>query len=287
MIGGDGQDSPMFKRILLPLDGSVYCEVAMKRACEIALAHGAEITGLVVLNTPELLDEERLPFNAQLLSLQRKGYFMRKAQEQSHIDGILQRFRNCCEGHDVRHREASLQGMPAQCILEESVYYDLIVMGMETYFHLDPEEKGDSMELVLDQTVVPIFAVTNDPEIEPLRHVLIAFNGSFHSARALREFAEFSEPYSLQITLLMADKHEEHAEHCLHEALVYLEANGIREVNQIYTDKEIIKAIDEDYLHQVDLVVAGMHSKNIFKNFFVGSLVKHMIKVGKVPLFLG
>jgi len=72
----------MFKRILLPLDGSVYSESATRRACEVALAHGAEATGLVILNTPELIDEQKLPFNAQLLDLEKRGYFKRKAQAQ-------------------------------------------------------------------------------------------------------------------------------------------------------------------------------------------------------------
>ena len=277
----------MFKRILLPLDGSVYSDVATRRACEIAHAHGAEITGLVVLNIPDLLDEEKLPFNAQLLSLDRKGYFIRKAEGQKYIDGVLQRFRNCCEGNDVRHREASLQGIPAECILDESVYYDLIVMGMETFFHLDPDEEGDSLERMLDQSVVPIFAVTKEQEIRPLTHALVAFNGSFHSARALREFTEFMEPFDLKITLVMSEKNEEHAEHCLREALAYLDANGISQVELIRTEKEIIKVIDEDYLGRVDLVVAGLHSRNVFKQFFVGSVIQHLIKMRRVPLFLG
>jgi nucleotide-binding universal stress UspA family protein len=278
---------PMFKRILLPLDGSIYSDAATRRACEIGLKHGAEITGLVVLNIPELISEDKLPFNTQLLDLEKRGYFKRKAQAQERIDGILQKFRNACEGHNVCHREAELQGIPAQCILEESVYYDLIVMGMKTHFHLDPDEEGNSMGRLLDHAVVPILAVPSEDNGRPFQNVLVAFNGSFHSARALREFVELSEPYETKISLLMSDKDEEHAGHCLHEGLQYLHANGIHEVNQIRTEKEIVRAVEEDFLPEIDLIVAGIHSKSAFKQFFVGSFIKHFIHTEKVPLFLG
>lgn len=277
----------MFKRILLPLDGSIYSDAATRRACEIGLKHGAEITGLVVLNIPELVSEEKLPFNTQLLDLERKGYFKRKTQAQERIDDILQKFRNACEGHNVAHREAELQGIPAKCILEESVYYDLIVMGMKTHFHLDPGEEGDSLDRVLDHTVVPILAVPYEDSGRSFQNVLVAFNGSYHSARALREFVELSEPYETKITLLMSEKNEEHAEHCLHEGLAYLHANGIHTVAQIRTEKEIVRAVEEDYLKEIDLIVAGIHSKSAFKQFFVGSFIKHFIDSEDVPLFLG
>jgi len=159
-------------------------------------------------------------------------------------------------------------------------------MGMETYFYLDPGKEGDSITKVLDHTVVPILAVPCEDQSPLFQHVVVAFNGSFHSARSLREFAELSEPYELKITLLMSDKDEEHAEHCLHEALEYLNANGIHEIKQVRTKKGIIEAIEEDYLNKVDLVVAGIHSKNVFKHFFVGSLIKHLVEAEKVPLFL-
>jgi len=277
----------MFRRILLPLDGSLYADAALDRACEVASKHGAEITGVVVLNTPELLDEEKLPFNAHLLDLKRKGYFKRKAQVQKRIGDIVASFKATCEERGVAHREAELQGIPSECILEESVYYDLIVIGMKTYFHLDPNEKGESLDEVLDHAEVPVLTVPRIGEAKPFQNVLLAFNGSYHSARALREFVELSEPYEVKITLLISDKDEEHAAHCLQEALTYLEANGVTQVEQVRTEKDIISAIAEDYLGQVDLVVAGLHSKNVFKNFFVGSLIKHFIEEEKVPLFIG
>ena len=277
----------MFKRILIPLDGSIYSDAAVRRACEVASAHGAEITGLVILNTPELLSESRLPFNAQLLDLEQRGYFQRKAQAEQRICDILKKFSDACEDRGVRHRQAELQGVPADCVLEESVYYDLIVMGIETYFHLDPDKEGHSMEKVLDRTEVPILAVPYEDRSVAFKNVLVAFNGSYHSARALREFVELSEPYHFKITLLISDKDEEYADHCLHEGLEYLRANGVEDVSQVRTGKDIIQAIDEDYLNEIDLIVAGIHSKNVFRNFFVGSFVKHLIEVQKTPLFLG
>lgn len=277
----------MFKRILLPLDGSIYTTTATHRACEIAKAHGAEVTGLVVLNTPELLDEEKLPFNAHLRDVKRKRYFKSKEQEKERMEEILLMFKEVCKTHGVPHREAELQGIPSECILEESVYFDLVVIGMQTYFHLDPEKEGNSLDELLDHAEVPVLAIPKEGGKTSYMRAVVAFNGSYHSARALRDFVEFSEPYKTEITLLISDKDEDHAAHCLKEALAYLEANGVKKIQQVHTDKHIIQAIEEDYLDKVDVVVAGLHSKGAFKQFFVGSLIKKLISEEKSPLFLG
>ena len=42
----------MIKRILLPLDSSPYTDTAMEIGCDLAERHGAELTGLVILDIP-------------------------------------------------------------------------------------------------------------------------------------------------------------------------------------------------------------------------------------------
>jgi nucleotide-binding universal stress UspA family protein len=42
----------MIKRILIPLDSSNYTDTAIEIGCDLAKRHGAELTGMVIMDIP-------------------------------------------------------------------------------------------------------------------------------------------------------------------------------------------------------------------------------------------
>ena len=57
------------QRILVPQDISGYCQAAALRACEIARAHFSQVSGLVVLDTPEIAGCVPPGFGSQIVSV--------------------------------------------------------------------------------------------------------------------------------------------------------------------------------------------------------------------------
>ena len=87
--------SNSFKKILVPLDGSVYSEKALKRACEFVDAFDSEIVLIYVV-------EKSIPLNL----LDRKEYL-----------GILRKFGN--KVLDASKATLSKKGISAKSILKE------------------------------------------------------------------------------------------------------------------------------------------------------------------------
>lgn len=277
----------MLRRILVPLDLSPYSQQATLRACELAKSHRSQVTGLTVLDTPEI-DAPIVPFYTALVKDSLAKAAERRADALDRIEDRLKSFAETCEKLGVPHDECEYQGVPAECILKAANYYDLVVMGLRSFFHFETQdEAGDSLEEVLDHTVVPVLAVPKHPG-SPFKKVLVAYDGSPHATRALRALANLEPMRALEITILTSDKDAERAEFHLNHAAAFLRSHRFDNVETIATDKEIGAVIDEDYIDQVDLIVAGIHSGHAIRDFFfMGSLAKQLIDYGHTALLLG
>lgn len=281
----------MIRRILTPLDPSPFTETAITLATTIAKQLDAEITGLVVLDIPGISKSiGPLPPGGIYYGEQLEHKKMEEAE--TLIGQLLRKFKRSCKKAGVSYRVANLQGSPSQRILQESIYYDAIVMGMRTFFHFETGNKaGDSLKKLLDHSVTPIYAVPekfNIPNIPDEKFkVLLAFDGSLPAARAMQRFAQLASPGIMQVNILTSGDEENDAEYMLNEAEAYLTAHSFNNINKIWTSKHIIKAIDEDYIDAMDLIVVGANSKGGLLDFFLGSLTEHLIDVAKKPLLIG
>lgn len=274
----------MIRRILLPLDNSRYTEAALAFAAKIARRDDAEISGMVVLDTPGIIDSvgPYVPGGVDLAEM----YEEQEIEEaQEHIDKLLKTFKSTLGRSHVKHREFEYQGNPSSNIIKESIFYDLLVIGLRTFFHFETSDKpGDSLEKILDHTITPILAVP--AHFEEIKKVLIVCDGTPASARAMQRFSHIAEGAHYEITLLVHNKKQEEADFYLTRAEEYLRAYGTTKINKEWTSKSLTKVVEERYINKSDLIVAGMHQHKSLKEFVVGDLVTYLIKENKKPLFI-
>ncbi|MEC5128457.1 universal stress protein [Verrucomicrobiales bacterium BCK34] len=276
------------KRILVPLDPSMYADAATKTACRIAKEHGAEVGGVAVLDSSEItssLVPKVGPYYPMMLEAVQK-----KKQHAGHIlEDCLARFAATCEEEGVKHFETKWEGLPVKKLLASSIFYDLIVIGLETFFHFETrgedEDNGQSLEEILDQTITPVIAVPASG-LANFNRTLITFDGSLASARALQDFSKFAQPFDFEITIFVAGKPKEEADFLLTEATEFLGAHGLKKVTTREELQPIETSLSPDFIESFDLVVAGIHSRRAIKDFFVGSFAKNLIQKGTKPLFL-
>jgi nucleotide-binding universal stress UspA family protein len=281
----------MIKRILLPLDKSEFTEAATNFAIKIADAHNAEITGLVVIDIPGI--------KSSIGPLPPGVSFYAKELEQSrieknfhHVDKVLDTFRNACTKAGVQHRTGMDQGSPSETITAKSLYYDVLVMGMETHYEFDSEDKpGDSFGDILGETITPVYAIPKDyfPPRDPdtRRTVLFPFDGSLPAARAMQRFAQLANPINIEVHLLISHDSKTEAENILGHAEKYLKIHGVNAVEKHYTSENIIRHITKNHMDWPDSIVLGAHSKKGIFDFMSGSLTRFLIQEGKKPLFIG
>ena len=124
------------RRLLVPLDPSVYAVAAAETACQIAKLHAAQVAGVAVLDSEEIRSSivpAYGPYYPMMIEVVKK-----KVDHADHIIlDCLKRFKIVCEKAGVDHFETEYEGLPVQKLLDSAIFYDLVVVGLETFFHFE------------------------------------------------------------------------------------------------------------------------------------------------------
>jgi len=287
----------MINRILVCLDKSTYTDSAIDYACWLAKHHDASLEGLVVLDVEGISRSVgAVPIGAMKFA---KTCITAK-EEQYHklMEALLANFSERCEAAGVRHTEFEMQGAPADAILEESNYFDCVVIGLRTFFTYgsgagedgeygtDDDEPGDSLEKIMDQSLAPVFAVPLAWKPDEEFDALIALNGSLHSMRALRQFARLYGRSKVRITLLHCSDGGNDSIQLLTKSAGFLRSHGFDHVEVKTESGDIRELINSDFTKPFDLIALGAHGNSGVVEFFTGSLCKDLIESGDKPLLI-
>lgn len=276
----------MIRRILAPLDPSDYTKSALQYALYIAKRQGnTEITGTAVLDIKGIEKSiGPVPAGATYWAEHLEKHKLEEAKIR--IERLLNIFRNSCLKEHVPYRTDETQGNPAKQILFESIFYDLLIIGLRTFYHFETQlDSGDSLDKILSHTITPILAVPK--KYAPIKKVLIAFDGSPLAAKALQRFTHLARPGDFEFLILISDDDMEKANYYLNQAKAYLNAYQIRNIRTEWTAENIKEVIRDQYLDWADLIVLGAHARSYIKDIFVGSLTKYLIEKAEKPLFIG
>ena len=277
---------PSIKRILVPLDPSNYAQAATISACALAREHRALLAGVAVLDS-DGIRSDLVPGIGPYYPMMADQIRERIQHADQVVKDCMERFANTCEKERVAHIQTEYDGVPAEKLLESSIFYDLVVCGLRTFFHFETLEEGDegrTIDQLLDRTITPVLAVP-EKGLEKIDRALVAFDGSFGAARALHDFVQLTTTDAPEVTIVVAEMSAGKSTFLLDQASAFLRTHGIEKIDTVASDASIEETIDSR-LHDTDLVVAGIHSKKLIKDLFVGSLVKHLIKRGDTALFL-
>ncbi|MDF1825192.1 MAG: universal stress protein [Verrucomicrobiales bacterium] len=273
------------KRILVPLDASIYTNGATETAIRIAKAHRASVTGIAVLDSPEI--------RSSIIPAVGPYYPMMVDAVQAkveHADQVLRdtliRFSKTCEEAGVEHDETEYEGIPAHKLLESSIFHDLVVLGLETSFHFETRGgRGDTIDKLIDHTATPVLAVPPSGAANPEK-VVIAFDGSFGASRALRDFIPFAAPFDPDITLVSAELPPGKSTFLLGNAETLLKSHGFSNVQSTASEAPVEETFSPELLAEADLIVAGIHSRRPIRDMFTGSFTAKLIREHNKPLFL-
>ena len=277
----------MIKRILVPLDPSPYTKSAVDYACTLSEAHGAELTGLVILDTPEL-EHPVAPYPPSLIDLEERFTERRLERAKERIQRLLSQFRDACEARGIPYSEYQDQGSPSFRIIRDSMYFDLIVTGLRTYFQSESTgEPGHALDELMDDCITPILAVPAEGVSKEKHTALIAYDGTPPAARAMHVFVHLAAPMDFEVTLFTSHKDRDTAQHHQDNAEMYLNAHGFRNVHRVDTRNDIRSMLDSAPFSEAELIVLGAHSKRRLLDFAIGSVSRDLIRKGTTPLLIG
>jgi nucleotide-binding universal stress UspA family protein len=275
----------MISNILLPLDFSSYTDAAIQYACFVAKRQEATITGTAVLIEPGI-QKCFGPAYAKMPSWTENVDKRILEQINQRIAKVLDKFNKTCEAEGVAHETTEFQGTCTEQIMFQSMFYDLLVMGFRSSYYFDEWENVEMpLEKILSHTITPILAVPK--KYFQIRKALIAFDGSLPAARAMKRFANISRDKEVEFIILMSHPEQDTAMYYLNRAKEYMRTHGHPNIKTEWTSRNIITEIKEKYMDEVDMFIAGAHSKDALKSFFLGSLIKYLLREAKKPLLIG
>ena len=287
----------MINRILVCLDKSTYTDSAIDYACWLAKHHDASLEGLVVLDVEGInRSVGAVPLGA--MKFAKTSIAAKEAEYHELMEGLLANFSARCEAAGVRHSEFEMQGTPAAAILEESNYFDCVVIGLRTFFTYgsgagddgeygtDDDQPGDSLETIMDRSLAPVFAVPLGWKPDDEFDALIALNGSLHSMRALRQFARLYGRSKVRVTLLHCADSGNGSIELLTKSAGFLRSHGFDHVEVKTESGDIRELLNSDFSKSFDLIALGAHGSSGVVEFFTGSLCKDLIERGDKPLLI-
>ncbi len=280
----------MYKRILVPIDPSKSSERAIDLAVFLAKQYDALLTGMVILDVKGIDSYiGPLPIGASKYAHEMENKFIESAEKT--IEELTKKFTDKCEAAAVKCDIHKLKGMPSSLIIEESRFFDLLIIGRQSNFNFAiNSERGHTFEKVMSNCLAPILVVPENINMKNITegnpNVVIALDGSLESSGALMRFTQLISDKRSRVDLVMSHSDEMFSRYVLDNSAELLNAYDLEQVFTHHTEENIIKYIDAHFLNSADLFVIGPRTTNAISEFFLGSFTKFLLKNTDQLLFI-
>lgn len=190
----------MFKKILVPLDGSQLSEFALNPALSIAKANKAELILMSAITEKEVLEVDEYYETATT------PVPLPDAQPvRVHMENYLDSIAETRAGIGVPIRTWVLQGDAASCVVETAVseQADLIIMGTHGRSGVSRFLLGSVTQKVWRQAPCPVIAVR---DAEPIKNILMPIDHELLAQHALDSGFALGGALAAQVHLLIASQ---------------------------------------------------------------------------------
>jgi nucleotide-binding universal stress UspA family protein len=282
----------MLRSILVGLDGSDYSRSAVALGIYLARKTNALLVGLGVVDEPTIREVEPRLIGGGVPYAEPVLYRERIANARREVERFLSEFTVRCAEASVACKVLEDVGLPHEQIGLQAQRYDMVVLGQQTRFHFETQEGyDDTVRRVLKESPRPVIAVPARLDLnpdEPGRTVMVAYDGSVQSARALHEFQNSGLAGSLPTVVVSVHPERGEAARAAERAIDYLRFHGIRADARAVASSEPPARVLLEEAKQRDsvLIVMGSYGQPVLREFFLGSVTRTLLAESPVPLFL-
>ena len=278
----------MFKRILLCTDGSPAANIATDYALWFARKLGARIHALYVTDI-RILEGPLLADISGALGAQPYSAFLPqlKQLQRDKADTLLTDTAKRCRDARVECDTAHETGSLIQALLGHERNADLVVLGQRgEHAQWLGDMLGSSVERMVRASIKP--CLVTPATFRPTKHILLAYDGSAESNKALRAGIELSADLAAQLTLttVCQREQEEVASKILRQAEEQARERKLTVEAQLLhgnAEDEILHFADKI---NADLIVMGAYGHTRIRELILGSTTSHVMRKAKVPVLL-
>lgn len=278
----------MYQNILLCTDGSPAADAAAEYAIWFGKKLKARLRALYVTDI-RLLEGPWIADFSGAIGAQPYSALLPQLQEiqREKATTVLAAVEKRCRDGGVACETSYDTGSLAQIILENEGKADIIVLGQHgEHAPWLAGALGSSVERVVRASVKPCL-ITPD-KFRQIQHVLIAYDGSEESSKALRAGIALAPALGAKVTIttVAALGDEDAASETLHKAKQQaLEAGVAADVETLHGDPEA-KILELKESVGADLIVMGAYGHTRIREFILGSTTSHVLRKSNVPVLL-
>jgi nucleotide-binding universal stress UspA family protein len=273
----------MVRKILVGLGGTPFTDVAVRRAVELARLHGAEVTGITVLDEKKLEKVGPVPAGAAAYAQRMRDQRLQVTLER--VEEAAGRLETQCGEQGTACSLEKEKGDPFSLMIDYARYHDLIVFGLKSLFDygLTPEPE-DALIRLVTQGVRPILAVS--PVYRTVRRALVAYSGSMESAKAMRRFVQMRLWPDVELEVVHFSDEKEKAQKLLDDAARYCRAHDYRVKTRWIDDEAKTAVLSHAQSSDADILVMGNSVRSLLMRKILGDTVLHTVRNADRPLFL-
>lgn len=278
----------MYQNILLCTDGSPAADAAADHAIWFAEKLNARLRALYVIDIRLLEGPWIMDFSGAIGAQPYAALLPQLEQiQREKAETVLAAVEKRCRDGGVACETAYETGSLAQVILEKEAKADMVVLGQHgEHAAWLAGALGSSVERVVRGSAKPCLVAPD--KFRQTRHILIAYDGSDESSKALRAGIALAPALGAKVTITMvaALGAEDAAFAALHKAKEEaLEAGVTANAEPLHGDPETqILELKESI--GADLIVMGAYGHTRIRELILGSTTTHVLRKSDAPVLL-
>ena len=275
-----------FKNILIHLDHSSGCQNRLTTAFDIAKTFGAKLNGLFVVPDYVVPSYVEAQISVDLITDVTEKAIARAGEK-------LAEYQKLADDAGVSMESQVIEGQVIPILREHSKYSDLLLLGQDQPDDPDNASYGLADALLFEGGCACLVVPHSGKLATPGKRVLLTWNASRESARALREAMPFLSRAESVVVLSSEpdDGNDDIARGHPHaqELSRLLESHGIDSVSSGISDPDISASeaiIGQAADMNADLIVMGAYGHARLREIILGGVTRDLLKQSSVPLLL-
>jgi nucleotide-binding universal stress UspA family protein len=269
----------MFKTILVPIDSSDTSLVAVDYAIDLSRSFDSEIVGISIIDIKKLAGPFMRDLGTSIGGMVPYADFQQNVRQflEDTAKAALDELEGKCSSAGISFTRTTKEGVVGKEIVESAKRCDMISMGMagEHAFWRDAF-LGSNLESVVRQTHKPVLVTPE--EYKKITKILVAYDASSFSTKALTAGADIAEQMKLPLTVVTVSDDKKAGEDILSQADENLKDCKIT-YDKVLKGGETVSAILELCKEgSYDLLAMGAYGHSKIRELILGNTTVQIMR---------